>query len=351
MSNPEFTAPDYTTQDAATYKANIDASIAASADWVNLGCSYSAGTFTIHGAEGTALSATNPAFVKFQDKGTPGYVKFISVEANQAFIDDAGASEIINNLFGATTGVAWGNDCPFYIYAVANDAMDTVQFMLSRIPHRKTAPAVGEIGAPDDAVADNQYSFWSFDNIDETLYDGNPCVCVGSIRMQMSASDDWTVQALATTDGIGQFNEQTIFVFPEGQNGAASGTYVLSNAGTEPEWATQQYEYQMGLDGIVHVVMDFLNVNVAGVGSQETHFVVPLAARITNRTCFGGSAHYLASAGRFTMSPVSSNGTDFDLWDTHGTIGADGAGNNLNNQDYDTNDDLAITLIYPVKDS
>ena len=64
MSNPESTAPDYTSQDAATYKANIDASIAANgADAINIGFSYivGKGVFTIHDAKGSALSSSNPA--------------------------------------------------------------------------------------------------------------------------------------------------------------------------------------------------------------------------------------------------------------------------------------------------
>ena len=204
MSNPDFVAPDYTTQTASAYKANIDASVAANgSDVINIGFSYSGGTFTVHDAQGTALSSTNPAFVRFQDKANPGYYKYISLEANQAFIDDAGSSEIINNLFGFPTGVAVANDVTFYIYAVANDDMDTVALMISRDPWATNSPAAANIGAPDDAVADAASDFWSLDNLDETVYDSNPCTRIGSFRMQMSASDDWTVQTINTTsDGI-----------------------------------------------------------------------------------------------------------------------------------------------------
>jgi hypothetical protein len=204
MSNPEFTAPDYTSQDAATYKANIDASIAANgADAVNIGFSYDVGTgtFTIHDAKGSALSASNPGFVRVQDKANPGYSKYISVEANQSFIDDNGASEIINNLFGYDSGTAV-TDARFFLYGVANDDMDTIRFMIGKVSHLRVSPATANIGAPDDAVADAATDLWSLDNIDETTYDTNPCTCIGSFRMSMSASDDWTVQTLDLTDGI-----------------------------------------------------------------------------------------------------------------------------------------------------
>lgn len=202
MSNPEFTAPDFTTQTAAQYKANLDAAIAANNPVTNLGFSTSAGTFTVHGHEGSALASTNPAFVRFQDPDNFGHNKFISIEANQDFIDDAGASEIIGNLFGHTTGVAVTTE-KFYLYAVSNDAMDTVAMMISRQSHRTSSPATAKIGAPDDAVADSIDSFFSLDSLDETLYDTNPCVCVGSFEMSMSTSDDWTVTAIDADDGVG----------------------------------------------------------------------------------------------------------------------------------------------------
>lgn len=203
MSNPEFTAPNFNTQTATAYKTNLDAAIAASGPFTNLGFSLSAGTFTVHGHEGTTLASTNPAFVRFQDPDNFGRNKYISVESNQDFIDDAGASEIINNLFGRTTGDATTGDITFYLYAVSNDAMDTVAFMISRDSGARLSPAVGNIGAPDDAVADSFTDFFSLDSLDETLYDTNPCVVVGKFRMRMSASDDWTVQALGGQDGIG----------------------------------------------------------------------------------------------------------------------------------------------------
>jgi hypothetical protein len=207
MSNPEFTAPDFTSQTAAAYKANIDASIAANgADSVNLAFSYASGTgtFTVHDAQGGALSASNPGFIKFQDPDNPGYYKYISVEANQDFIDDAGSSEIINNLFGFPSGTAVGDDVTFTLYAVSNDDMDAVAFMISRDPTAYNSPAAANIGAPDDAVADQYGDFFALDSLDETLYDSNPCTAIGTFRMQMSASDDWTVQTIDARDGIGK---------------------------------------------------------------------------------------------------------------------------------------------------
>jgi len=175
--------------------------------WDNLGIALASGVFTVQGARGRALSSANPAYIILQSQGTPGQFVKYTVTANQSFIDDVGVSEIIDNLFGLTTGVAYAQDIPFYIYAVPNDAETAIAFMISRIPHSTNSPVAALIGAPDDAVADIQASFFSFDSLDESVYDQNPCLNIGSFRMQMSASDDWTVTALGIRDGIGKWQQ------------------------------------------------------------------------------------------------------------------------------------------------
>ena len=291
MSNPEYLASNYTTQTASQYKANIDASVAASGvDCVNLGLTYSAGTLTIAGAQGTALSASNPAFVKFQSE-TSGLVKYISVEANQDFIDDAGASQIIGNLFGFTTSVAIATDVPFYIYAVSDDAQTTVSFAISRVPHHKVAPGTSLLGTPSSAIADTQASMFFFDSVTVTSYDGNPCVCIGSIRMRMSASDDWTVQALAVTDGIGQYNEQTFFQMPAGQMGAGASTYTKANGGTPAVFTTNTMYYMVKMNGMCYIE-SYHNGDAGtdGSGAVAAQIVAPfIAANVTG----AGTTHIL----------------------------------------------------------
>jgi hypothetical protein len=244
----------------------------------NLGINYNAGTFTVTSADGTALSSSNVAKVTLQSKSSPGYLVTVDVTADQDFIDDAGSSQIINNLFGLTTGVAWAQDIPFFLYAVLNDSENAIQFMISRSPANTTSPAAANIGAPDDAVADAQRDFWSLENITETEWDQNPCLCVGSFRMQMSSSDDWTVQTLSNADGIGQFHEQTLFVMPEGVQGAASGTFFLADGtDTEPEFASNNMRYTILKSGMVRYQFDGQNADVVGTGTADLQPVLPYA--------------------------------------------------------------------------
>jgi len=245
----------------------------------NLGVSYNAGTgvFTILDHTGSALSSTNPAYVTIQSKTTPGISKTIAVTANQDFIDDTGASEIIGNLFGLTTGVAYTDDMPFYIYGILNDAEDTIKFAICRIPSRSSAPATANLGCPGTANADTQGSMFIFDTVTLGDYDTNPCICLGSIRMRMSASDDWTVQALVSADGIGNFNESTVFNVTLGTFGAATGTFIKANGGTAPIFSTNLYTYT--IDRFGRVQQSFFMTGdggTDGAGAVTTYMETPL---------------------------------------------------------------------------
>ena len=251
----------------------------------NIGWSYSAGTFTIHGEDGTALSATNPAYVTLPDKDNANQFVTYEITANQSFIDDAGSSEIAGNNFGTTDTVAWNEDIGFFIYAVGNDAQDTIQFMLSRNPCAYRSPAAANIGAPDDSVADAQRDFWSLDNLDETLFDQNPCLAIGGIRMRKTTAgtNDWTVQALvAGKDGPGKFYEGIAWNFPTDQFGAinnAAGTWFLDRTdATYPVFDTESYTYMLHKDGWVDINVVLISCNTSGSGTNPLSFTVPLQA-------------------------------------------------------------------------
>ena len=258
----------------------IAAQAAATPGVSNIGIAYNGGTgvFTVQGADGTALSASNPGYVTLQSKSTSGQLVTIAITANQSFIDDTGASEIVGNLFGVTTAIAYDSDIPFFLYAVSNDDEDAIALMISRIPHRKVAPAIAFIGAPDDAVASTQGSFFSLENIDETLYDENPCLLVGAFRMRkLTTANDWTVQALSASDGIGQFHDQTAFVMLEGTFGALAGTYWVPNSGTEPTFGTQSYFYYIKKDGRCFFSLRLRTCNNTPAGAYDLAYVIPFA--------------------------------------------------------------------------
>lgn len=215
----------------------------------NIGVGLSAGTFSVQGANGLPLSEANPAFVTMPSKATPGKMQSFTFTTNQSFIDDNGASNIIGNLFGLPTGEAYAQDIPFYLYLIQDDAATSPKFACCRIPNRNTSPVAANIGCPGIANANTQGSMFIFGAVTVANYEQNPCICLGSFRMRMSALDDWTVQALGNSDGVGLFNDSTVFNMPLGVFGAASGTFLKDNGGTAPIFTTNSFTYTLDKAG------------------------------------------------------------------------------------------------------
>lgn len=244
--------------------------------WDNIGINYSSPTFTVRGARGVSLSSVNPGTVVLPSKSVKGAFNKYTVTADQTFIDDTGSSQIVGNRFGLPTGVAYADSIPFYIYAVTNDAETTVAFMISRIPHAVVSPAIANIGTQISATANTQGAFYALPNITISEYDANPCYCIGSFRMTMSAADDWTVTALDDGDGLGLYQEFRQFTVPTGVFGAATGTYFLANAGTAPIFTTNIYRYYVEKSGYVSLNM-FANGDggTDGAGAVTTLIAQP----------------------------------------------------------------------------
>ncbi len=304
--------------------------------WDNLGIALASGVFTVQGALGRSLSSANPAYVVLPSASTPGeFVKY-TVTADQSFIDDVGSSEIIDNLFGATTGVAWANALPFFLYAVGNDAETAVAFMLCRRPHITVSPAAANIGAPDDAVADAEGDFWSIDNIDESLYDANPCMCIGSFRMTMTTSDDWTVQAIdAEIDGIGAFQENNLLTYVVAQNGAAAANFLIANGGTAPTFSTLQMFYKIEKAGYATVFMNFRNdgggdgasavggqialpYTVLDVGSSNDYFAVSFLYNSVGTGAAMGIFSFVEAANHVSLQTQAGAGVTWDQFTNGG---------------------------------
>ena len=288
----------------------------------NIGITYSGGTFTVNSADGTAFSSSNVGRVTLQSKGTPGELVTIPITANQTFTDGSGGT-MDNARFGVTTGVNWAEDVPFFLYAVMDDTESLINFMVSRMPCATVSPANTSISKTGAIINVNQADFFSLDNITVTDYDSNPCVCIGSFRMQFAgATDSWTVQALNTTDGIGNFNDNHIFNFPSGQNGAAAGTWILSNAGTEPVFSTNSMTYMIQKNGLVKY--NFTGITAtAGVGAQTLQPVFPYAMSSSIQEDSITGRHFQSSTGSNFITIIavpSSSAAATDVYSTGSAI-------------------------------
>lgn len=247
----------------------------------NIGIAYSGGTFTMQGADGTALSSTNPGYVILPSNGNKGRMIKYSITANQTFVDNAGSSTIAGNSFGVTTqsGTAYNQDLPFYLYAVSNAANgeNAVAFMFSRYPNAKISPAAGKIAKSGSAVASTQGSFYCMPNVTVADYASSPCAMIGSFRMRSTTNvGDWTVQSLTLQDGIGLFQENVQFTQVAGSFGAASSNWLNSTAGTTPGLSgASQVFYIDPYIARCHVTFYGGNCNSSGVGSNQITHAMP----------------------------------------------------------------------------
>lgn len=276
----------------------------------NIGIAYNGGTgvFTVQGGDGNALSSTNPGYINIQSKTTPGKQVKLAVTANQTFIDDVGSSEIIGNLFGLVTGRAATNTIPFFIYAVLNDAESAIAFMISRYPNTRISPVAAKIGKSGSAVADSQGSFFSLANVTVADYESNPCVCIGSFRMTMSASDDWTVTTLDFQDGVGCFQEDRAFTWGTGLWGNASGKYWVNDNGTtiiSPIFTTNNIGYYVDRMNQIQIASQHIACTTAGTNTNTLAYGIPFL--ISGQCCgsnllFNGTGFYIGVSNIITGS-------------------------------------------------
>lgn len=288
----------------------------------NAGMTYSASTFTITGANGSALGARNPLFVTVPSKTNPGRWLVFRKTTAYSFIDDSGASQIAGNTFGTTAGVVQAI-MPFFLYWVLNDAETDVTPMISRYPNSSTSPVAARIGKPSSAIADFNNAFWALDDsITVADYESNPCVSYGSFRMQKTtgATNDWTVQTLNNGDGWGMFQEDTQFGVSAGQFGNAAGKYFLDNGGTAPAFTISGLVYYLNMQNEMSYYNAMVNCSTAGVGA------VTLAQGLPFNSFDGatqGSGYMVIGAG-VTMLGVNtvalgSNLVDFPFVNPAGT--------------------------------
>lgn len=266
----------------------------------NLGITYDGGTgvFTIRGAEAD-LSTSNPGYVTlFLDSGFANYRRF-RITSNFSFQDANGTSDIIGNLFGLTSGRAHANTIPFFIYAVINDAEDTIQFAISRAPNTRLSPSVANSGSPASATADIMGAFFYLNSVTLGDYDGNSCVNLGGFQMTMDASDDWTVNALTVSDGFGKYFEATGFTMSPGHYGADAGNYFAANGGTAPIFNFADTIYKINAQrNLFELYFAFLNCTTAGVGAVLLTMAVPYPFdAVSTRTLVIGTGRRVGNTG------------------------------------------------------
>ena len=249
----------------------------------NLAFSKATNTTTFTGYDGTALSSTNKATFWINHPANRSNLVQISLTNPWQVIDAGGAGDMNGNSFGTSSG-AWATDMPWYVYLVVNDAANAGAIAFSRVPHLTVAPAVGNCATRGSAVASTQGSMYFLDEVISGTptaptvanFDGNPCVCVGSFRVQKAAANDWVIQTPGNSDGIGLFQENVVFNYPTGQNGATAGSHFIE-AGTFPAFSQKVFEYSINRSGLLVTQFTYANLTADGVGANDIVGTVPLS--------------------------------------------------------------------------
>ena len=307
----------------------------------NLGITLASGVFSITGADGTALSSSNPAYI-VMPSSTEGLTQQFQITADQSFEDASGTSDITGNLFGLTAGVAESNDVPFYIYAVSDSTDSTVSFGISRIPNIDTTSSAANLGSPSSATADVQASIFFFNSVTLANYASRPCLCIGSFRMTKDTSNDWTVSSLANSDGIGNFNEGTVFTMGPGHYGNNSGKYFGLSGG--PTFSSNTSNYSLTKDGWFQMSYLYVTCDSAGTGGSVANsyipFITPVEVNLALQYNSGGTTNVLGN----TKITADTQGVKY-------IVPSVVANNPIKNSDIGTGDQFKVSVSYLIKNT
>ncbi len=286
----------------------------------NMALVYTAGDLRITTANGTVFSSSSIGKVVIPSTGGARLKILLDVNTDtHFFVDDAGASDIVGEEFGVTSGTAWGNARPFYLYACnLNDTAAGLKFAISPNPSAIAVPAatnLGYHGSP--AATPSDLNFFFLSSSSPATLATKPCALIGRIRMTMSAADDWTVITDASGSEIG-IDQDPFFGYwynmPLAQMGAAAGTFLK---GASPVFTTNHYRYTIGRDGYVDCNLS-LDADGGTDGSDGADVLValPYVYRNTDFDAIAGMGATLGVAvQKQVLGKILKNTTSLKLYD------------------------------------
>ena len=264
----------------------------------NMSWSLSAGVLTVAGYDGTALSASNPAYALIKSNATSGQYALHKFTANQTLT----VSDMTGNTLGTSASIAWSSSgLPLYIGIMADSNDANPEFVVTRIPHLHISPSSdSDIGDPSAANADTERSVFAFNDITEADYTAKNLVIIGGIAVTKDNSEVYTITTASSAySGVGDFLEDTTFGFPLSQNGAATGKYMANNGGTAPTFSISGYGYYISRYGKLRGEFRFSGDTATdGSGAVSAELALPLEMHnfaISNTKPLGVA--YVSSAG------------------------------------------------------
>lgn len=269
----------------------------------NCGFSNSGTTWTLAGYDGTALSATNPCVIAVRSN-TAGRTALAYFTANVTFTHGA-TSDTDGNLFGIADA-NWANTMPFFLGVVYDGT--TPYVTISRLPYKVTGAAATAFCQKTDTDCDAQLDVMILTTgLTLANWVNLPITQVGWFNMTYATTGSAWTAAVAEPNGFNEEYTKIPFSMPLAQNGAASGTYFLANAGTAPVFTTQAQDYYISPSGQIH---DFFNNDADGgtdgSGAVTTQMSIPFTMSPTAATTNPIVAvAYILSVGQGTAMPAT----------------------------------------------
>lgn len=206
------------------------------------------------------------------------------------------------------------------------------------------ASAIGSLSAAPTGASSQNNCFIPLALADDPAkgdYDACPLIPYGSFRMRKLQADatHWKVLTAITLgyDGWGLFNERTIWTFPDGINGSATGKFFADNGGTAPDgtWSTRAHVYSVGLNNLLRGSFNFDDGDPNGAGAVTAILSTPFALSSSETSGRGTCNGDVGIAGLGANTPMMGqiSGSSISLFR------ADVVGDNVTNGDLDDNGD------------
>lgn len=242
---------------------------------INCEINYAAGTITISGRGGAALSATNPCHIGIRSNSN-GVVATATFTANVTTTDGA-TSDTDSNLFGITDA-NWANAMPMF-FGVIYDGT-TPYFGFSRKPLVVSGSAATDLCQEGDTDCDGANDFFIMTTgLTLASWVNLPITQVSWLSATYATTGGaWTFAESAYT-GFNSLYKTQSFTYPAAQNGAATGSFLQDNAGTAPIFTTQNYIYKIDSSGMVYIEFNGnADGGTDGAGAVIARLTLPMSA-------------------------------------------------------------------------
>ncbi len=311
---------------------------------INCGMGVSGSTFTIHQADGSALSASEPCFVGVRSS-TGGRIVVAKFTSNVTFTFGA-TSDTDGNVWGLDSTADWTPQMPFFVGVIYNGTSS--YFTISRLPPNNV-DATADLCQKGDTDCDAQGDVMLLAS-GETLanFTNVPITYAGWFQMTYATTGSaWTARLTPISspgDTVTGFNdefEKSQWQYDgSGHNGADNGSPFDTDGGTPPVFSTTDLYYYIkrsrevryhayltgdgGTDGVgasdIKLTLPFQNVGEIDASYFLARIALPTGEFIGRATLGDATSHVTFAIPTLSGTNLQNSTNTIDTADfTNGT--------------------------------